>query len=1248
MSDQPVKDSGRPKRHRLKRVVWVTVIILVVLVLAGPWIVAHTGLRDLLINKILGSPDLTASTKSASFGWFSPLSVDGLKIESKQGHFRAEVEKVNADQPWPKLIASSPELGSITIEKPHIFVQLPPGELGERTKILEPTCTAMVRDAALTVRVEESEPVIDIDGIDVTLHIENDRGTRIARLDPVEIFKKRQLVPRHCSQLLQLMSPAIDRATHVEGSYSLSVDKLRVPLDLPRDQLAKNIEVEGKLALHQIAIDSGGPLLRALVKLVSDVYGKAAPPETVRVVEDGAIQFQVRDGRMHHDGLRFGMPDISPKLVVRSSGSVGFDQSLDLVVEVPRPETARSKGKGPVVCRVTGTLDKPQLAVKDGFLVVPSADIGQPLLDVEGVDLTVGVEGEKDRRVLVVPPAKLLDRQELSTAFNHRLLHLAAPIMEDAVDVKGQISLATDKLSIPLGVPHEQQFKLLQMSGKLQFNEVSVKAKTPLVQALVKLVANVYGTATRPETVRVVEDAPVLFQVRDGRLHHEGLQLSIPDISPQSLVRSSGSVGADGSLDLVLDVARPETARGKGKGPVVCHVTGTLSEPRLTVKDGFLVIPSPDGGPPLLDIEGADLAVTVEGEKDARVLAVAPAKLLDRQEFSEAFNQRLLHLIAPTAEHLVDVKGQVSLSVDKLRIPMGVPPDQAFKRLEMSGTLQLHQVTARAETPLLQAMVVLIAGAYGKPPPPAKVRVVEDASVRFQVRDGRMSYEGLQLGFPDISPKPLVRGSGSVGADGSLDLVLEVARPETARSKGKGPVVCHVTGTLSEPRSTIKDGFLVIPSPDGGPPLLDIEGADLAVTVEGEKDARVLAVAPAKLLDRQEFSEAFNQRLLHLIAPTAEHLVDVKGQVSLSVDKLRIPMGVPPDQAFKRLEMSGTLQLHQISARAETPLLQAIVVLIAGAYGKPAPPATVRVAEDASVRFQARDGRMSYEGLQLGFPDISPKPLVRGSGSVGIDGSLDLVLNVARPETARSKGKGPVVSHVTGTLSEPRATVKDGFLVIPSPDGGPPLLDVDGVDLAVAVEREKDARVLAVAPAKLLDRQDLSTAFNRRLLHLVAPTTEDIVDLKGQVSLSVDKLRMPMGVPPDQAFKRLEMSGKLQLHQISTKVQTPLLQAMVKVLADRFGKKPSEVVRVVNNAEVRFQVREGRLYHEGLQLGFPDISPKLLVQSSGSVGLDKSLDIVLEMPRVLLNPDLRPQVAGDKVRFRITGTVDKPNVVEIK
>jgi hypothetical protein len=141
-----------------------------------------------------------------------------------------------------------------------------------------------------------------------------------------------------------------------------------------------------------------------------------------------------------------------------------------------------------------------------------------------------------------------------------------------------------------------------------------------------------------------------------------------------------------------------------------------------------------------------------------------------------------------------------------------------------------------------------------------------------------------------------------------------------------------------------------------------------------------------------------------------------------------------------------------------------------------------------------------------------------------------------------------------------------------------------------------------------------------------------------------------LDVPKSELGKRVALAGKLQLHEISVDAKTPLLGTMVKVLADMHGKKPSDVVRVVENALVRFEVRGGRMYHEGLRLGFPDIDSKLQASSSGSVGLDKTLDLVLEVPRILL-PGKKPPddpKATAPVRLRITGTFDNPVVSEIK
>src|SRR4029077_5631677 len=117
MNDQPPKDIAPPKRRWLLRFMGVAIILLILLVWAAPWIIANTMLRDQLANTIIGTPNLTTSTKLESFGWFSPASVEGITIHGKERHVRIEVEKVVTDRSWPKLFASSPDLGTITVDK---------------------------------------------------------------------------------------------------------------------------------------------------------------------------------------------------------------------------------------------------------------------------------------------------------------------------------------------------------------------------------------------------------------------------------------------------------------------------------------------------------------------------------------------------------------------------------------------------------------------------------------------------------------------------------------------------------------------------------------------------------------------------------------------------------------------------------------------------------------------------------------------------------------------------------------------------------------------------------------------------------------------------------------------------------------------------------------------------------------------------------------------------------------------------
>jgi hypothetical protein len=803
MSEQTAANGPAPRRRRLRviRILGISAILLALLIAAAPWVVAHTGLRDTAINAILASPSVTASSDSASFGWFSPLSVHGLHLNSSNNHVAVRVEDITAERsPW-QLLSSAPDLGTIKVDRPHVLLELPLNVQvqGPRGR-LEPTFTAIVRDAGLMVRLnEQDEPVIDVDNIDMTCRVEKADEGRVLTLDPTVIFDRRQLSPKLANRLLHLFGPTMSDIPRISGAVSLSLDKLRLPLGVPRDRAVTGMELEGNLVLHEVSTEVSNPMAQALAHLVADMNGKDLAT-VVRLAQDDQIRFRVRDGRLYHEGLRIGFPDIDPQLQLTSRGSVGLDRTLDLHVELPRLDKALRQAKGPARCHVTGTIANPKIAVQDASLVLRQHDRKEPIIAADGINLTMQVENTATGRVLAVAPVEVFKNKKLSLGVAAGLLKLLAPDVQSDRQVAGAISLSFSKLRMPLGVAVDQEFQQLEAAGRLTLHQLGADVQSPLWQALVKVVADMNGKQPS-KVIRLVADAAIDFQVRDGRLYHEGLRIGFPEIDPELVIRSRGSIGIDDNLDLFLQLPRLRQDK-HANGPLQCHVTGSLRAPTIAIQDAALVVKLQDGHKAALTADNVNLSFSVDQSKNGPMLTLAPVTVFKKQRLTPEMGDELLHLIVPTLGDLAGVQGEISLSFETFRVPLGVPPRELEKRVELAGNLQLHQVSLSAKTPLLTTLVKVLADRYGKKPS-AVVRVVKNADVRFEVRDGRVHHRGLRLGFPDFSPDLLITSRGSVGFDRSLDLVLVVPAilvdEKDLEVRKAPPVHFRVTGSIDKP-----------------------------------------------------------------------------------------------------------------------------------------------------------------------------------------------------------------------------------------------------------------------------------------------------------------------------------------------------------------------------------------------------------------------------------------------------------------
>ena len=254
----------------------------------------------------------------------------------------------------------------IDLSKAKIDVQLNKGEL-----VVQSTKIAAAQGSInLNARYDMNRSLVKMPG-------------RTAVLDGVV------LTPELARELLSRINPIFYHVVSAEGNVDLTINDLELPTNTPPAGGKGN----GKLTLKNAKIEPGG-VLGELVKLgVAMQTG-----QQVAVMMEGA-EFEVRDGRIHYRDFALIFP---PDFDLRFKGSVGLNDSLDLIVSIPiRPELLARLGiKGPVVeyaRMLAGTrIDVPMVGTRED----PKLDFSK--VDTDGLmkDIVKGGVGKSAKDLL--------------------------------------------------------------------------------------------------------------------------------------------------------------------------------------------------------------------------------------------------------------------------------------------------------------------------------------------------------------------------------------------------------------------------------------------------------------------------------------------------------------------------------------------------------------------------------------------------------------------------------------------------------------------------------------------------------------------------------------------------------------------------------------------------------------------------------------------------------------------------------
>ena len=185
---------------------------------------------------------------------------------------------------------------------------------------------------------------------------------------------------------------------------------------------------------------------------------------------------------------------------------------------------------------------------------------------------------------LVVPPGRIVERVGLTGEVCRRFLGWVSPVLADATHASGFVSIDTGGVRLPL----DDLFGG-EATGQVVFEQLELRpsgAMQPLVNLVSKLQAVIDPRLSLDDQAVLlrVRPEPVRVRLANRRIWHEGLVMD----AGQFVLRSQGSVGGDGSLAAVVELALRGDLAGQApviaelmRTPIAIPLKGTLARPQF-------------------------------------------------------------------------------------------------------------------------------------------------------------------------------------------------------------------------------------------------------------------------------------------------------------------------------------------------------------------------------------------------------------------------------------------------------------------------------------------------------------------------------------------------------------------------------------------------------------------------------------------------------------------------------------------
>jgi hypothetical protein len=164
-----------------------------------------------------------------------------------------------------------------------------------------------------------------------------------------------QLTPELCRHWLGYVAPMMADSVQVNGTVSARLERFLWNFHHP-----ENSDAQAQLTIHQAQASPGSSLV-SLLEVVDLLRkkneGSTSLAERSLILPEQTIPVQVKQGYVTHEGLTMDLSGYR----LRTSGAVGLNEQLQIVMDVPLEKTSAVGAGRSVKVPLRGSISKPQL-----------------------------------------------------------------------------------------------------------------------------------------------------------------------------------------------------------------------------------------------------------------------------------------------------------------------------------------------------------------------------------------------------------------------------------------------------------------------------------------------------------------------------------------------------------------------------------------------------------------------------------------------------------------------------------------------------------------------------------------------------------------------------------------------------------------------------------------------------------------------------------------------------------------------